>query len=132
MKIRFAVAAILVSLSALAQEAATPAPTINDPASVAFKFEWNDGIPWQSYSIQVQSDGKTHFEGKPNSSQGGDTDPVLQDFVLPEAERQKIFDVARKLNYFHGDFDSHLKHIAQTGSQDAGVQVSPGSGIKHL
>ena len=74
-------------------------------------------MPWQSYSIQVQADGKTHFKGTPNSSQGGDSDPVQDDFTMSEANRQKIFDSARKLNYFQGDCDSHLKHIAQTGAK---------------
>ena len=36
---------------------------------------------------------------------------------MSEANRQKIFDLAQKLNYFQGDFDSHLKHIAQTGKK---------------
>ena len=36
---------------------------------------------------------------------------------MSEANRQKIFNLAGKLNYFHGDFDSHLKHIAQTGAK---------------
>ena len=34
---------------------------------------------------------------------------------MSEANRQKVFELAQKLNYFQGDFDSHLKHIAQTG-----------------
>ncbi len=34
---------------------------------------------------------------------------------MSAANRQKIFELTQKLNYFRGDFDSHLKHIAQTG-----------------
>jgi hypothetical protein len=117
MRIGFALAAFLFPFAFLAQEGPAPAPSVADQASVWFNFKWNEGIPWQSYSIRVQADGKTHFDGTPNPSQGGDTDPVQQDFVMPEADRQKIFDAARKLNYFGGDFDSHLKHIAQTGAK---------------
>jgi hypothetical protein len=117
MKIGFALAALAFSISALAQQATTSAPLAVDQASVSFNFKWNEAIPWQSYSIQVQADGKTHFEGTPNPSQSGDTDPVQQDFTMSEANRQKIFDAARKLNYFQGDLDSHLKRIAQTGSK---------------
>jgi hypothetical protein len=90
---------------------------VADQASVRFNFEWNQGIPWQSYSIEVQADGKTHFRGTPNTSQGGDPDPVEQDFAMSESNRQEIFALARKLNYFQSDFDSHLKHIAQTGTK---------------
>ena len=117
MRIRFTVAALLLCLSSLAQEAATPVPHATDQASVWFNLEWKGGFPWESYSIRVQSDGKVHFNGTPNPSQVGDTDPVQQDFTISETNRQKIFDSARKLNYFQGDFDSHLKHIAQTGSK---------------
>ena len=88
-----------------------------DQASVRFNFEWNQGIPWQSYSIEVQANGKTHFKGILNSSQGANADPVEQDFVMSDSNRQEIFDLARKLNYFQGDFDSHLKHIAKTGAK---------------
>jgi hypothetical protein len=119
MKIRFALSALLFSLSVRAQQAPPPAV---EPASVLFKFEWSEGIPWQSYSIQVEADGKTHFNGTPNPSQRGDPDPVQQDFVISEPNRQEIFASARKLNYFRGDLDSHLKHIAQTGAKTLAYQ----------
>jgi hypothetical protein len=114
MRICFAVATFLFSLSVLAQQVAPPAA---DQASVWFTFEWSEGIPWQNYSFQVEADGKTHFKGTPNPSGDGDTDPMQQDFVMSETNRQEIFDSARRLNYFQGDFDSHLKHIAQTGTK---------------
>ena len=117
MKMRFALAAILLFLpasSASAQQAAAPT---SDQASVWFNFQWDIGIPWQSYSFQVQADGKVHFNGTPNPARGGDTDPVQQDFMMSEVNRQKIFEAARRLNYFQGDLDSHLKRIAQTGTK---------------
>ena len=36
---------------------------------------------------------------------------------MSAANRQKIFDLAQKLNYFQGDFASPMKHIAQTGQK---------------
>jgi len=116
MRIRFALVALAFFLFSLAQES-PPAPPATDEASVWFNFEWNQGIPWQKYSIRVQSDGQTHFNGTPNPSQVGDTGPVQQDLLMSETNRQKIFESARRLNYFQGDFDSHLKHIAQTGTK---------------
>lgn len=116
MSIRFFLALLLSLSAASASARQTTAPTA-DQASVWFDFAWDLGIPWQRYSIQVQTDGKTHFNGTPNPSLGSDADPVQQDFTMSEANRQKIFDLARKLNYFQGDFDSHLKRIAQTGSK---------------
>lgn len=117
MRTRFVLAVLLLFLPASfapAQQASAPAA---EQASVWFKFYWNEGLPWQSYSIQVLADGKTHFKGTPNPAESGDTDPVDETFVMSDTNRQKVFDAARKLNYFQSDFDSHLKHIAQTGSK---------------
>ena len=114
MRLRFAFAILLLVLPVSAQQqAASPAQP-----SVTFHFDWNQGVPWQTYSITVQSDGSTHFQGTPApDGPNSDTDLFQQDFTMSEANRSKIFDLAKKLNYFQGDFDSHLKRIAQTGSK---------------
>jgi hypothetical protein len=117
MKMRFALAAILLFLSASSASAQQAEALTVEQASVWFNFVWDVGIPWQSYSFQVQAGGKVHFDGKPSPARGGDTDPVQQDFTMSEANRRKIFEAARRLNYFQGNLDSHLKHIAQTGSK---------------
>jgi hypothetical protein len=106
---------LLMPLLAAAQQTATSPSAAAQSASVRFSFDWPQGIPWQKYSIEVQSDGKTHFDGTPNAGEAHDTDAYPQDFLMSEVNRQKIFELSQKLNYFHGDFDSHLKHIAQTG-----------------
>jgi hypothetical protein len=114
MTLRFALILLLAVVPASAQRDATADAEL----SVTFNFEWSQGVPWQMYSITVQSDGKTRFQGQPApESPNSDTDPFQQDFTMSEANRTKIFDVARKLNYFQGDFDSHLKKIAQTGTK---------------
>ena len=107
---------ILVASSLLAQQSssAASAPT---QASVRFSFDWAQGFPWQSYFISVKSDGKSHFDGIPHADETNDTDAYQQDFTMSDANRQKVFDLAQKLHYFQGDYDSHLKHIAQTGKK---------------
>jgi hypothetical protein len=113
MRLCLAFIILLLVLPASAQLEATPPAA--QPA-VTFDFDWSPGIPWQTYSITVRADGNAHFQGTPAPDKaGGDTDLFQQDFIMSEANRSKIFDLAKKLNYFHGDFDSHLKQIAQTG-----------------
>ena len=113
MRLCLAFIVLLLLLPAVAQQPAAPA----QPA-VTFDFDWGQGIPWQTYSITVRADGNTHFQGTPAPDEaGGDTDPFQQDFTMSEVNRSKIFDLAKKLNYFQSDFDSHLKRIAQTGSK---------------
>ncbi len=82
-----------------------------------FSFDWSQGYPWQTYSITVQSDGKARFDGTPHADETNDTDPYQQDFTVSAANRQKIFDLTQKLNYFQGDFASRMKNIAQTGKK---------------
>jgi hypothetical protein len=115
MKLWVALSVLLMPLYLAAQQQPVSPPS--SQASVRFAFDWPQGIPWQKYSIDVQSDGKSHFDGTPNADGTHDTDPYQQDFSMSEVNRQKIFELSQKLNYFRGDFDSHLKHIAQTGSK---------------
>jgi len=104
---------LLFALPSVAQ----PGSAAPAQASVRFSFDWPQGYPWQSYLIDVQSTGQTAFNGTPHADETNDTDPYQQDFIMSEANRQKIFELAQKLNYFQGDFDSHLKHVAQTGKK---------------
>src|ERR1019366_3327722 len=89
MRLRFAFAILLLVLPVSAQQEAASAVQ----PSVTFRFDWSQGIPWQTYSIAVQADGNTHFQGTPApDGPGGDTDPFQQDFTMSEANRSKIFD----------------------------------------
>ena len=109
---------LLMPLLAPAQQAPlSSSAAAVESASVRFSFDWPQGIPWQKYAIDVQADGKAHFDGVPHAEDTRDTDPYRQDFSMSAANRQKIFELSQKLGYFHGDFDSHLKHIAQTGKK---------------
>ncbi len=116
---RLLLCVLLFTLMAAAQQpSAAPSPAAPAPAqsSVQFSFDWPQGIPWQKYTIEVQMDGKSHFDGTPHD-ETNDTDPVQQDFTMSEANRLKVFELTQRLDYFRGDYDSHLKHIARTGEK---------------
>jgi hypothetical protein len=118
MKRLFFVLFLLTGSLLLAQQSATPPASPNAGTSVTYLFSWPQGVPWTKYSITVQSNGKTHFGGTPQADPSDtDTDPFDQDFTMWDSTRQKIFELAQKLNYFQGNFDAHIKHIAQTGSK---------------
>ena len=44
-------------------------------------------------------------------------EPFQQDFTLSDGNRQKIFDLAKKLNYFQDNFDFQKSKIADTGKK---------------
>jgi hypothetical protein len=109
---------LLWSLCATAQVVHQVTP-VETPAGsyVTFKFEWDQGRPWLQYSIAVDDTGSTHFEGVGNPVESGDSDTFSQDFVMTEANRQKIFELAGKLDYFEGNFEAKQKNIARTGQK---------------
>ncbi len=117
MKWQFFFLLFVSSLCAPSQQPSASLAAVPGQAFVRFSFDWNQGFPWQTYSITVQSDGKSRFNGTPHADETNDTDPYQQDFTMSAANRQKIFDLAQKLNYFQGNFASPMKHIAQTGQK---------------
>lgn len=109
---------LLTTTSLIAQQPSASSQPAPSGTTVTYLFDWPQGIPWTEYSITVQADGKTRFNGTPHpDDKDADTDPVAQDFTMWENNRQKIFELAQKLNYFQGNYDAHIKHIAQTGSK---------------
>jgi len=101
---------------------------------VTFKFDWDQGRPWVQYSIAVDDAGNTHFEGVGNPIESGDNDAYSQDFVMTDANRQKIFELAGKLDYFAGSFEARQKNIAKTGQKTLGYHgrgTTGGQAIAH-
>lgn len=118
MKLSCPVFLLLLSATMAAQQpdtrAATPA---GSAATVSFNLVWDQGQPWTNYSITVQADGKAHFEGTASAHEIVSSEKIQQDFTMSAANRQKIFELARRLNYFDGDFEAHRKRIANTGEK---------------
>jgi hypothetical protein len=84
---------------------------------VAFKFDWDQGRPWVRYTITVDDAGNAHFEGVGDPVESGDSDGFSQDFTMTESNRQKIFESAKRLEYFQGNFETKQKNIAKTGQK---------------
>jgi hypothetical protein len=119
------VCALAASAQTAHQPVAVPRPT---GAYIAFKFDWDQGRPWIRYTISVDDAGNTHFEGAGNPIESGDDDAFAQDFTMSDANRQKIFDLAKKADYFQGNLESKQKNIAQTGQKTLVYQGRTGSG----
>ncbi len=107
-------AASCVSAQVLHQAVPVPPPA---GAYVAFKFDWDQGRPWLKYTISVDDAGNAHFEGVGNPIESGDGDSYAQEFTISDVNRQKIFELAKKANYFQGDLEAKAKNIARTGQK---------------
>jgi len=109
-----AVCALGVAAQTVHQVTAVPQPT---GSYIAFKFDWDQGRPWLKYTLTVDDAGNAHFEGVGNPIESGDGDSFSQDFTMSDANRQKIFELAKKTDYFQGSFETKQKNVAKTGNK---------------
>ena len=110
-------AAVLISALASglhAQSEASPAhPT------VTFTLDWPSVEPHR-YVIAVDSGGNAVYRSwttDPAAAQSSGDDPYLQRFAVSAAARDRIFALARQLNYFNGDFEYRKHRVASTGDK---------------
>lgn len=89
-----------------------PTPT------VIFDLDFPGATP-SHYSVAVNANGNAAYQ-----SNGGETDavgnrstgdPNIVAFTMSEATRNRIFQLAQKLNYFSGNFDYTKTRVANTG-----------------
>ncbi len=92
-----------------------PQQTFTPEPIVSFSLELAGAVP-PYYSISVESTGNVAYR---SSSIPGDMegDPYITKFVISQAARSRIFDLAKKLHYFKGDYDYHKGHLANTGAK---------------
>jgi hypothetical protein len=87
------------------------------PATVSFSLDFPNSDP-EHYSISAQSDGHSHYECSARVSADSDERETYQtDFVLSDATRARIFDLAAEAHYFSGKIDSGKKKLAFTGAK---------------
>ena len=68
----------------------------------------------------------------PAPDETNDTDAYQQDFTMSDANRQKIFELAQKLHYFQGDYDSHHQAHGADRQEDSAISVTAGEWFVHL
>src|SRR5262245_50031419 len=116
------VAAIaLLSLSAISQSSDLNSHSGNDHPvvpTITFKLDWPGAEP-EYYALTIDSSGRAAYESRGGSKYqlGG---PYSLKFTVSDAARDRIFEAARTLNYFSGDFDYHKGKIAFTGTKTLG------------
>ena len=101
----------------LADDSLDPArPRLVQP-TVTFVFDFPRARP-EHFSITVDSTGKAVYESRDVVSTDQEQPPTeryLTSFQLSSAARGQIFEAARQLNYFQGDFDYRKHRIAHMG-----------------
>lgn len=80
---------------------------------VSFSLELPGAVP-PYYSISVEATGRAAYRASPvpGNMEG---DPYILKFVISQPARTRIFELAKKLHYFKGDFAYHKGRLANTG-----------------
>jgi hypothetical protein len=96
---------------------AAPPTRAADPATVTFSLDFPKSDP-ERYSITVQSDGHARYECSAKiSDESDDREAYQTEFMLADATRSRIFDLAVQANYFSGKIDSGNRKLAFTGAK---------------
>lgn len=90
-----------------------PQRTFTPEPIVSFSLELPGSVP-PYYSISVESTGTAAYRSSPipGDMEG---DPYIMKFVVSQPARTRIFELAKKLHYFKGDYEYHKGRLANTG-----------------
>jgi hypothetical protein len=92
-------------------DAQTVAPT------VTFTLDFPGSAP-SHYVVSISSDGHASYVSNGQLSNGIESDasdPWRLDFVASPSAIARVFDLAKRANYFEGEIDSKKKNLASTG-----------------
>ena len=84
------------------------------PPIISFTVDFPDDIP-PFYNIAIESTGRAEYKSTPEPKNIGD--PYILKFVASEPTRTRLFELARQLNFFRGNFDYTKNKIAFTGTK---------------
>jgi hypothetical protein len=102
-----AMSALLMSQQA-SQQASLPV--------VTFTFDFPQSDP-EHYSMAVDADGHARFEGTGKITQDSEDQTYRTEFEMSAANRERIFDLAKRAQYFAGTVDAGNRKIAFTGTK---------------
>jgi hypothetical protein len=87
---------------------------------IAFDLYWEAATP-QNYTITMDANGKSQYVSRsPSRPPEGSTEPdpdYQLEFTMSPANRDRILQLAKELNYFNGSFDYTQHKVANTGKK---------------
>jgi hypothetical protein len=88
-----------------------------DPATVTFSLYFPTSDP-ERYSISVESNGRAKYECSVKiSDDSEEREKYETEFILSDATRARVFDLAEHAHYFTGKIDSGNRKLAFTGEK---------------
>jgi len=93
------------------------------PATITYTQDFPGSDP-SHYTISIASDGHAHYEGNgrlitPSKYSTDDSVPDTEqfDFNASKSTVDKVFDLAKRANYFQGDVENKKRNLAFTGKK---------------
>jgi hypothetical protein len=84
------------------------------PPVVSYTQSFPEGTP-PFFNISIESSGRAEYKSTPKPKNEGD--PYILKFTTSEPTRTRVFELARQLKYFHGNFDYTKNKVAFTGTK---------------
>lgn len=81
---------------------------------VGFSFSFPGSQP-EHYGISIPARGNATYYSDGKLTPDSDNDPFRVEFSISEPTRARLFDLAKRANYFDGELDSKKKGLASTG-----------------
>jgi len=109
---------LIASASTLLAQDATLQALQPGVARITLEVNWPESDP-QSYVIAVDSAGRASYRSQPHPNGGAsEAEPYELSFTMSEASRNRVFELAKTLNYFRGSLDYKGKlRVANTGKK---------------
>ncbi len=84
------------------------------PPIITFMQAWKEATP-PFYAVAVDGSGRATYHSTPPASESGN--PYDLKFVISEQTRARLFDLAKQLNFFDGNYAYTKSRIAFTGTK---------------
>jgi len=104
-----------------AAQSATPHLNVDQPGQpektppeISFTLDFPASTP-PFYNIAIESDGRAEYKSTPLPKNEGD--PYEVKFVASEQTRTRVFELARQLHFFQGNFDYTKTRVAFSGTK---------------
>jgi hypothetical protein len=97
-----------------------------DAPMISFTLDFPAGTP-PFYNVAIDSTGRAEYKSTPMPKSQGD--PYEVKFTASEATRTRLFELARQVNFFRGDFEYRKNKVAFTGNKT--LDFHDGTDVRH-
>lgn len=112
------------SLTSLAQNSLDPGAPSSQAPTIVYEQDWKVADP-EWYQISINSSGEASYHSRSHAKEGeSPAEPYNRQFIASAPTRELVFQLAKSLNNFQGNFETRAK-VAQTGKKTLTFRDGP-------